>query len=105
MLFGRGNELQYLNTVYQTPGSQMIVVYGQKNVGKTTLLREFTAQKDTFYYTAIPASSRQQQYMLSEKTEKKEFFSTAYPEYEEIFYPLCYRCDDIGSSLLVRSLR
>ena len=85
MLFGRGNELQYLNTVYQTPGSQMIVVYGQKNVGKTTLLREFTAQKDTFYYTAIPASSRQQQYMLSEKIEKKELFSTAYPEYEEIF--------------------
>lgn len=85
MLFGRGNELQYLNTVYQTQGSQMIVVYGQKNVGKTTLLREFTAQKESFFYTAIPASTRQQQFMLAQKSDKKEFFSTEYPEYEEIF--------------------
>lgn len=85
MLLGRENELQYLNTVYQTAGSQMIVVYGQKNIGKSTLLYEFTAKKQAFYYTAIPASTRQQQFMLASKTGKKEQFSDDYPEYEEIF--------------------
>ena len=85
MLFGRENELQYLNTVYETPGSQMIVVYGQKNVGKTSLLHEFTVSKETFYYTAISASTRQQQFMLAQKSGQKDSFSTEYPKYEDIF--------------------
>ncbi len=83
MLLGRGNELQYLNSVYESAKSQMIVVYGQKNVGKTTLLRTFAEGKNVFYYTAAPASTRQHQYMLAAKSNM--LFSSEYPEFDEIF--------------------
>ena len=83
MLLGRGNELQYLNSVYESAKSQMIVVYGHKYVGKTSLLREFTEGKQVFYYTAAPASTRQHQYMLAAKSNMQ--FSSEYPEFDEIF--------------------
>ncbi len=67
----------------------MIVVYGQKNVGKTTLLREFISDKQAFYYTASPASTRQQQFLLAKQTGKASDLSSEYPNYEEIFSALC----------------
>ncbi len=88
MLVGREKELRYLNTVYESSGSRMIVVYGQKNIGKTTLLREFIADKQAFYYTAMPASTRQQQFMLAKALEDKSRLSTDYPEFDEIFMHL-----------------
>ena len=88
MLLGREKELQYLNTVYQTAGSRMIVVYGQKNVGKTMLLREFISGKQAFYYTATPASTRQHRYLLGKQIQEATSFSSEYPEYDEIFTAL-----------------
>ncbi len=38
MFSGRNYELQYLNNYYERDGSQIMVLYGEKNVGKTTLL-------------------------------------------------------------------
>ncbi len=88
MLVGREKELQYLNTVYSASGSRMIVVYGQKNVGKTTLLRDFIADKQAFIYTATPASTRQQQYLLADAAGGKQVFSAAYPDFDDIFMQL-----------------
>ena len=84
MLLGRTKELQYLNTVYEKSGSQMIVVYGQKHVGKTTLLNEFIKGKDAFYYTAAPASTRQHLYFLGTRIRKNKEISQ-YPDYDEVF--------------------
>ncbi len=88
MLSGRTNELQYLNTVYQKPDSQMIVVYGQKNVGKTTLLQEFIQDKNSFYYLSAPASTREQQFLLGKKLKQDYPELSDYPNYEEIFTAL-----------------
>ena len=88
MLVGREKELQYLNTVYNASGSRIIVVYGQKNVGKTTLLRDFIAEKQAFFYTATPASTRQQQFLLADAAGGKDVFSTEYPGFDEIFMQL-----------------
>ena len=41
MVLGRAVELKYLNTYYDREGSQIMVVYGEKNIGKTALLSEF----------------------------------------------------------------
>lgn len=84
MLLGRTNELQYLNTVYENAGSRIVVVYGQKNVGKTTLLNEFVSGKDAFFYTAVPASTRQQQFMLGKKLSVQYGKVSEYPDYDEI---------------------
>ena len=88
MLLGREKELQYLNTVYQTPGSRMIVVYGQKNVGKSTLLRNFVSDKQSFFFTATPASTRQQQYMLARTIDDIQGGASEYPDYDAVFTAL-----------------
>ena len=38
---GRDSELNFLEQYYRRPGSQLVVVYGSKGVGKTRLLKEF----------------------------------------------------------------
>lgn len=58
MLLGRVSELRYLNNYYDREGSQILVVYGQKHIGKTALVREFMEDKPGFYYLAQACSER-----------------------------------------------
>lgn len=67
MLIGREKELQYLNNLYDRDGSRMIVLYGQKYIGKTSLIKSFMADKQAFYYVARPASYKEQCYRMVEE--------------------------------------
>lgn len=80
MILGRENELQYLNTIYEKEGSQILVVYGQKNVGKTTLLMDFVKGKECFYYSASDNSERGQLYLLSRACKNYQLDVPEYPE-------------------------
>ncbi len=60
MIIGRNSELKYLNTYYDRTGSQIMVVYGEKNVGKTALVRQFAQDKPNYYFRARSASEREQ---------------------------------------------
>lgn len=48
----RERELGALNELYGKPGFQMIVIYGRRRVGKSTLIKEFIKDKRAVYYTA-----------------------------------------------------
>ena len=50
MLTGREQETAFLENHYKRPGSQILVVYGQRGVGKTALLTVFTEGKQTLLY-------------------------------------------------------
>lgn len=65
MMLGRENELNYLNTAYAKNCSQIIVVYGRRGVGKTTLLKSFMQDKDVFYYQARETDERGQIRLLA----------------------------------------
>ncbi len=43
---GRDSELDFLERQYDRTGSQLIVVYGNKGVGKTRLLQEFCGDRE-----------------------------------------------------------
>ncbi len=43
---GRDSELDFLKRQYDRTGSQLIVVYGNKGVGKTRLLQEFCGDRE-----------------------------------------------------------
>lgn len=49
---GRESELQTLEALYSASGFQTVALYGRRDVGKTTLLRRFTADKPAVYFTA-----------------------------------------------------
>lgn len=81
MFLGRTSELNYLNTFYDSEGSQLLVVYGQRNIGKTSLLKEFVKEKPYHYYCARSASEREQTYEWGRELRNLP----EYPSYAEIF--------------------
>ena len=85
MLSGRTSELKHLNTYYDQDGSQIMVVYGQRNIGKTALLRGFVADKPYYYYRARSASCREQRYEWGQELGEEEIRLLRYPTYTDIF--------------------
>lgn len=86
MILGRASELKYLNTYYDRTGSHILVVYGEKNVGKTSLIRQFIKDKPCFYYRARSASEREQRYQWGNELKKENREAASeYPAFAEIF--------------------
>lgn len=85
MLLGRNTELSYLNHYYDRQDSQIVVVYGQKNIGKTALVREFSQDKPMHYYKARSCSEREQMYQWGMELGNEGIKSFKYPEYQDIF--------------------
>ncbi|MCH5275942.1 MAG: ATP-binding protein [Lachnospiraceae bacterium] len=88
MLLGRNGELNQLNHYYEREGSQIIVVYGQKHIGKTALLKEFSGDKPAGYYMARSCSEREQVYQWSHELGMKELTGALYPSYTDILTTL-----------------
>ena len=86
MFSGRTSELKYLNTYYDRKGSQIMVVYGEKNVGKTTLLRQFVQDKPCYYYRARSAFEREQRYQWGRELGDEGVKLLKYPSFSEIFH-------------------
>lgn len=83
MLLGRNGELNQLNHYYEREGSQIIVIYGQKHIGKTALLKEFIKDKPAGYYMARSCSEREQVFQWNRELKEKNSESD-YPSYTDI---------------------
>ena len=88
MLSGRIAELQYLDQYYEKAGSQILVVYGQKHIGKSTLLKEFAENRPSHYYLARPCSEREQLYQWGMQVRAAGKTIKEFPELER--YPECH---------------
>lgn len=51
-MIGRQNELGLLNDLYDSNKFEYLVMYGRRRVGKTTLLQEFSKDKNAIFYPA-----------------------------------------------------
>lgn len=85
MIIGRNYELNQLGNYYDRENSQIIVVYGQKYIGKTALLKEFMQDKPGFYYVAEPASEREQKYRFGLYFANLGIKTLKYPEFSDVF--------------------
>lgn len=60
--YDREAELDSLASAFESPGSDLVVVYGRRRVGKTELLKEFCAGRPHIYFLAAQeAESRQRE--------------------------------------------
>lgn len=91
MILGRETELQYLQNYYDKEGSQIVIVYGQKHIGKTTLLKEFMKDKDFAYYHAKSLSEREQLYEWGEELASFGMNNKKYPSYADIFQLIIHK--------------
>ena len=63
---GRKRELDALNTLYRKKGFQMMVLYGRRRVGKSTLLQKFIEGKKEVFYTAVRSNPRRNLKLLGD---------------------------------------
>lgn len=93
MLPGRMSELQYLNQYYDREGSQILVIYGQKHIGKTTLVKEFAKDRPSYYYLARSCSEREQMYQwgmqLKADKEAEPDGGNLFPNFYDILTAIC----------------
>ena len=82
---GRNAELRFLEQYYGRTGSQLVIVYGSKGVGKTRLLQEFCAGKGFAYYLARACSGREQCFQWGAELGEQGLPMEKYPDYGQIF--------------------
>lgn len=82
---GRETETAFLEQYYDREGSQILVVYGSRGVGKTRLLREFCKDREMSYYLASSCSVREQQYRWGQELKEQGVEISQYPIWEELF--------------------
>ena len=58
MFAGRERELDELRKLYKTKTYQMVIIYGRRRVGKSTLIAQFTRDKRAVFFTAAETDSK-----------------------------------------------
>jgi len=59
MFAGRKNELNKLNSLYNSSKFECVILHGRLRTGKTSLLREFMKNKNCIYFSAQETSDRE----------------------------------------------
>lgn len=99
-LVGRESELQFLNQYYDKPGCHILVVYGQRGVGKTSLLALFGADKACSYYMSRSCSDKEQRFQWARELRSAGRSLPDFPEYEELFECIA-QGDDVQKGVLM----
>lgn len=63
----RTEELQTLQNEYQRSGSALVILYGRRRVGKTTLITEFMKDKPTLFFLASEEPESQNKALFRQK--------------------------------------
>jgi len=58
MFTGRDKELKELDLLHKTKKYQMVIIYGRRRIGKSTLINQFTKDKRSVFFTAAEVDSR-----------------------------------------------
>src|SRR3990167_1104614 len=61
MLVGRNAELKLLESQYKARGSQIVVVYGRRRVGKSSLIEKFVEDKLHLHFEGLEGLSTVEQ--------------------------------------------
>ena len=60
MFVGRKKDLKFLNENFTGQDNKLLVIYGHKGVGISSLMLRFAENKDCSYYVARPCSETEQ---------------------------------------------
>ena len=60
----RKNEIKFLNQEYNKKESSLIILYGRRRIGKTSLIKEFGKDKNMIYFLATEESEAQNREMF-----------------------------------------
>ena len=95
MFVNRKQELEFLERKWEEKRAQLIIIYGRRRVGKTTLLKEFLKEKKGVYFLSTADSMDENVKGLAEKLAEltgKEYFMEV-KDFGRLFR---YLADEIG---------
>jgi AAA+ ATPase superfamily predicted ATPase len=58
MFFGRTKELEILEKMYKKRSFELLVLYGRRRIGKTTLISQFIRDKPAIFFSALEANDK-----------------------------------------------
>lgn len=93
----RENELRSMEGFYQKPGFQMLVIYGRRRIGKTTLIQKFEEGKQYVHYTAVKNSLSKNLELFSRRiveTIAPELSGIVFQSFEDLFHFLGQRASE-----------
>lgn len=85
MLVGREEQLSALQKIFGKLNSSIVVLYGKTGMGKTCLAREFMKNKDSFYFSAIPAAAEEARLFMANCVYGRSELNSYLTGYEDIF--------------------
>ena len=98
----RDTEIKVLNEYLKRESSQLLILYGEKGVGKTTLLQEFIKeQKNVIFFDCSPVSEREQLYLWGKKMTSALGTMPEYPEFSDVFRALGNHIAADGKRILI----
>ena len=102
MFIGRDSELKVLNEYANRAGNQIMVMYGQIGVGKTTLIRRFIEEREcTYLFDAKPLFEREQLYHWGINFRESKMNLSQYPTYGELFEELDKRYENSDEKIVL----
>ena len=96
MFVGRKKELSYLEEMYNKGQKSILCLYGQKGIGKTTLLMNFVKDKNVCYISARPCSEKESLIIMG---LEMAIDYKGEPNYSELFKGLKFRAE--GKKVLI----
>lgn len=94
-------EFQYLEHYYEKEDGRLVVLYGQKNIGMTDMIRTFCHDKPYSYYRARPCSEREQLYHWGRELREEGAFLPDYPAYPDLFASALGHEEQSGKKVIV----
>lgn len=85
MIVKRVSELKLLEDQYAIPGNQLVILYGRKGMGKTTLISQFLKDKPAaYYYEGQECDHKLQLYRMNQQMKNSSGVELAL-EYQTMF--------------------
>ncbi|WP_262177554.1 ATP-binding protein [Haloarcula laminariae] len=97
--YDRADELDALDTAFESPGHDFHVVYGRRRVGKTELLKEFCDDRPHIYFLAAQEAEDRQREKFVEKVA--DYFDDRVPRIDGWDEALDYLGDKLATERLV----
>lgn len=94
MFVGRINEMKFLEDYYSRTGSHLIILYGRKGIGKTEIIKQFSAKKDCVYYAAKEISKKEQFLSMKYELNSKE------DSYDDVFDSM-FSANEVKNLLII----
>ena len=97
--YDRTEELDALDTAFESPGHDFYVIYGRRRVGKTELLKEFCADRPHIYFLAAQEAEDRQREKFVEKVA--DYFDDRVPRIDGWDEALDYLGEKLTTERLV----